>query len=297
MASWTPYLDKSGEKWDSNVLSLLGFSCDEWPTISMTTQHYASVTDFYPLEDGIALHCFLHKAQAELLGGHCGSYGDLILQLGLKESHAFIFGDLLQSTRFHSLEVMGYEGYRKGGAAFLTLPPSSIFSSGLQSEVHTKEALNNYLGQSSVLMVPYQTRDGVKSMVRGLGMQTLSDDITAGFFESSAYCIRRFLDVIQKENDLSFKRVVITGDMTQWDLYNQFLSDVTQLPLLYFGNDFLGLKGAGYLLGKTLGFFTNQDILKFKRQVMKQYVPHRDPLSSTISYDEWLKFSHGMVMS
>jgi glycerol kinase len=124
-----------------------------------------------------------------------------------------------------------------------------------------------------------------------MDFHTQSHHVLAGFFESSAYCLRRFLDDVQRRHGITLRRIAITGELTQWDSYNQFLSDVVQLPLHFFGKEMLGIKGAGYLLGNELNFFSNSQLLQMKRTVLRQYVPQIDPLSSYATYSQWLEFA------
>jgi len=293
MASWSAYTDQNVEGWDSSLLDVLHFSPSEWPRIAHTTECFATVKGFEPLTDGIPLHCFIHRSQAELLGAQCLSFGDMLVRLGSKESEAILVGGHeLSSAGFLPLQVLGYEDYRKGGARFISLPPVPFLSDVLtQSDVIT-DMLQNVLGSSSLMMVPYHSRDGVKSHVKGFGFYTDQKQILAGFFESTAYCLRRFLDDVQNNQGITLRRVVITGELTEWDDYNQFLSDITQMPLLFYGKDMLGVRGAGYLLGKQLNFFSNQQLIQLKRLIFRQYVPQVDPLSSFATYGQWLEFAN-----
>ena len=282
-AQSTQCYDAESGKWDSMTLGHLELSASALPKVVIGSEGVGVTKGFVPLPDGIPIVGFCHKVLASMGALSALQFGDGYLDLSERVGRFFL---------------------SVGEERFPTANPDSVlmFQNGTKRNVLEKQLvfpkLPDYVGElsqvlgtvpeflpghSELMMIPYSTRDGVKSLVKGLSDQTTREDWGKALVDSISFSVKQFMESWENELGFRSRRLFITGNLAQYDVLVQTLSNVLQVQLIQ-GHPYYD---EAYGFEKAFSPYLGVPKTKKKQAYFKTTVPVVDPISNFATYNQW----------
>lgn len=282
-AQSTQCYDFDSEKWDPMILGHLNLSTSQFPKVIVDSKGVGVTKGFVPLPDNVPIVGFRHKVIASMGAVSALQFGDGYLDLS---------------------ERLGRLYLSVGEERFSNASPDSVlmFQNGTKRHVLEKQLvfpkLPDYVGElsqvlgnipvftpghSELMMIPYSTREGVKSLVKGLSDHTTREDWGKALVDSISFSVKQFMESWESELGIRSRRLFVTGSLAQYDVLIQTLSNVLQVQLIQGHPYFDEAYGFDVAFETYLGYSK----LKKKGAYFKTTTPSVDPISSFATYNQW----------
>ncbi len=285
-ASRTMLYNIKKNRWDNKILKIFKIPYQILPIVKNSADKFGfthkSITGIsYPITGVIG------DQQAAVIGQGCFSKGSTKITYG---TGAFIImntGNKIIYTKSKLLSTICYRLNNKTTYAV----EGSIFIAGaviqwlrdnlkiIKNAKQTVSILKKTKSNNGVYFVPAFTglgaphwRPDARGIITGITRNSEKHDIIRAALESIVY---QSIDLLQAmENDgLKPNLIKVDGGVTQNNLFNQFLSDLSNLKVLKPRTKEATALGAALIAGYGVGIFKNLTQLSKKNIINKQYLP------------------------
>jgi glycerol kinase len=268
--------------WDDELLRLFKISAEILPEVKPSRAIYGVVDP--ALTDGVEvpLAGIAGDQQAALHGQKCWTPGTAKSTYGTGAFLVMNTGDQPVTSQEGLLTTLATNA--EGSPAYAL--EGAIFFAGATLEWLTKklgvianlteidELAHSLSDNDGVYLVPAFAGLGApywdpnaRGGLLGLTQDTGKAHLVRAALESMAYQTREVLEAMQREAHLSLNVLRIDGGVTRSNFLSQFLADILDVPVERLDDPELTAKGAGYLAGLAVGFWSSPDeILRMPEQ-------------------------------
>jgi glycerol kinase len=282
-AQATQCFDPNSGKWDSMILGHLDIPPSSLPKVVTDNEGIGETKGFVPLLDGTPVVGFRHKVVASMGGLSALQFGDGYLELSERLGRFFVsVGEESFPNATPDSVLMFQNGTRRNVLEKQLVFPKLPDYVGELSQVLGN--ISDFLpGHSELMMIPYSTRDGVKSLVKGLSDNTTREDWGKALVDSISFSVKQFMESWESELGFRARRLFITGNLAQYDVLVQTLSNVLQVQLIQ-GYPFFD---EAYGFESAFAQYLGTPKTKKKQAYFKTTVPNVDPISNFATYNQW----------
>ena len=282
-AQATQCYDSESGKWDSMILGHLNLSAGSLPKVIVDSKGAGVTKGFVPLPDDIPIVGFRHKVVAAMSAVSALQFGDGYLDLSERVGRFYLS---VGEERFSNAQPDSVFMFQNGTKRHV-LEKQLVFPKLPDYVGELSQVLGNIPefmpGHSELMMIPYSTREGVKSLVKGLSDQTTREDWGKALVDSISFSVKQFIEGWESELGIRSRRLFITGNLAQYDVLVQTLSNVLQVQLIQGYPFFDEAHGFDAPFSNVLGSPKS----KKKGAYFKTTVPSVDPISNFATYNQW----------
>lgn len=287
-ASRTMLFNIHEKQWDADLLALFDIPAGLLPEVVASNQVIGQIDPALTGGVSVPLAGVAGDQQAALYGQKCWTAGTAKSTYG---TGAFIVMNTgitpVQSQQglltTLATDATGNPAYALEGSIFIAGAALEWLSNklGLFEQMRDVDAMANSLPDNEgVYLVPAFTGLGTPywdANARG-GLFGLTQDsgkahLVRAALESMAYQTQAVLAAMQQEAGLSLEALRVDGGVTRSDFLAQFLADILNVPVERADDPELTAKGAGYLAGLAVGFWTEPDEIKRLSEQMERFTP------------------------
>jgi glycerol kinase len=259
--------------WDKLLTQECHISPSQLPKVKADLSQFGLTKGFFPLDDNIpiialttslnAMHEAIRKTSSQSGIIHLDTVATTLIQ-----SPEFTLNERIAVPTKTTLQIA--EKY----CHIIPAPlPQWIQTKPLQTQNHSLSIIP-IEGKSSVFFV-----HPPKLAIIGLTDTTTPEEITTAYLLSIGYDISHKL--ITQFPKLGLKEIAITGPIAEHPLIRQTLSDLLQIPVMYFDSDLENIGLARLILASH--FQTNLPAPKPSHTV----IPQMDPISRYANINKW----------
>ncbi|HLR60591.1 MAG TPA: glycerol kinase GlpK [Pseudogracilibacillus sp.] len=138
------------------------------------------------------------------------------------------------------------------------------------------------------LGAPYWDSD-VRGSIFGLTRGTTKEHFIRATLESLAYQTKDVLDAMEKDSEISLKKLRVDGGAVSNDVLMQFQSDLLQVPVERPITNETTALGSAYLAGLAIGFWKNKDEITNHWKIDETFEPSMEISERDKLYSGWQK--------
>jgi len=274
--------------WDQELLDLFGVPAQILPEVRPSRAVYGRMDP--GLTDGVdvPLAGIAGDQQAALHGQKCwtpgtakSTYGTgafLVMNTGQQPVHST---EGLLTTL--ATDTEGHPAFALEGAIFFAGAALEWLTKKLDAISHVSEIDQLAMSLPSnegVYLVPAFAGLGApywdanaRGGLFGLTQDTGKAHLVRAALESMAYQTQEVLGAMQREAGLSLSVLRVDGGVTRSDFLMQFLADILHVPVERLDDPELTAKGAGYLAGLAVGFWSSPDEILNMPEQTERFTP------------------------
>jgi glycerol kinase len=281
-ASRTMLYNIHTKAWDETLLNLFSVPRALLPEVQPSNGIYGAMDPALTGGVHVPLAGIAGDQQAALHGQKCWTPGTAKSTYGTGAFLVMNTGDKPVASKEGLLttlatDAQGHPAYALEGAIFFAGAALEWLTKklGAIGDVSEIDPLAQSLaGNEDVYLVPAFAGLGApywdanaRGGIFGITQDTGKAHLVRAALESMAYQTREVLDSMQREAGLSLNVLRIDGGVTRSDFLAQFLADILNVPVERLDDPELTAKGAGYLAGLAVGFWSSpQQILQMHEQ-------------------------------
>jgi len=274
--------------WDQELLDLFGVPAQILPEVRPSRAVYGRMDP--GLTDGVdvPLAGIAGDQQAALHGQKCwtpgtakSTYGTgafLVMNTGQQPVHST---EGLLTTL--ATDAEGHPAFALEGAIFFAGAALEWLTKKLDAISHVSEIdplAMSLPSNEGVYLVPAFAGLGApywdanaRGGLFGLTQDTGKAHLVRAALESMAYQTQEVLGAMQREAGLSLSVLRVDGGVTRSDFLMQFLADILHVPVERLDDPELTAKGAGYLAGLAVGFWSSPDEILNMPEQTERFTP------------------------
>lgn len=164
------------------------------------------------------------------------------------------------------------------------------------SSKETEAMANAVSGNDGVYLVPAFSGLGSphwqmdrKASITGMSFSTTKNHIVRAALESIPYQIKDVIEAMEKDAELSLKKLNADGGITANQFVIQFLTDLLKKEVATISMPDVSALGAAYLAGLKAGVYESIDALRNLNADKKKYIPATDTDKVNKDYSGWCK--------
>jgi glycerol kinase len=302
-ASRTMLYNIREQKWDKELLEILGIPLSMLPQVKESSEHFGE-TDKTILSDSIPISGIAGDQHAALFGQMClekgmvkNTYGTgCFMLLNIGEQFVESKNNLLTTVAW---KVNGHIQYAFEGSIFIAGAVVQWLRDGLgiirnSSEIESLATKVSDTGGVSFvpafagLGAPYWNPDARGTMV-GITRGTTAAHLARAAIESIAYQTMDVLKAMEADAAIAIKELRVDGGATANNLLMQFQADLLQCKVIRPEITETTALGAAYLAGLAVGFWKDSVEIKQKWKSEKEFVANPPTLKMQEGIDAWLQ--------
>lgn len=291
-------------KWDDELLNILSIPKSMLPEVKSSSEIYTYTKSTHFFGQSVPIASIAGDQQAALFGQTCfepgmvkNTYGTGCFMLMNTGEKAVQSENGLLTTIAWGLD--GKVEYALEGSIFVAGSAIQWLRDGLrmfrksdESETYATRVTSSdgvYVVPAFVgLGAPYWQSD-VRGAIFGLTRGTSKEHFIRATLESLAYQTKDVLTAMEKDSNISLKKLRVDGGAVKNNFLMQFQSDILQVdverPII---NETTAL-GVAYLAGLAIGFWSNKDDIINRAQIDYSFSPEMSKKKSDELYSGWLK--------
>lgn len=290
--------------WDDELLELLTVPKSMLPEVKPSSHIYAKTDSDLFFGHSVPIAGIAGDQQAALFGQACfeegmvkNTYGTGCFMLmntgekpvksanGLLTTIAWGLDGKVEYALEGSIFVAGsaIQWLRDGLRMFRYSPESEEYAKRVESTegVYVVPA---FVG----LGAPYWDSD-VRGAIFGLTRGTTKEHFIRATLDSLAYQTKDVLDAMEKDSNISLKKLRVDGGAVSNDLLMQFQSDLLQVPVERPVINETTALGAAYLAGLAVGFWESKEEIAKHWKIDETFSPKMDSDKKNKLYSGWQK--------
>ncbi|CAD2073249.1 glycerol kinase GlpK [Phocicoccus pinnipedialis] len=299
------------QKWDDELLDILDIPKSMLPKVKSSSEIYAFTEPDHFFGSKVPIAGLAGDQQAALFGQTCfypgeakNTYGTgcfLLLNTGdtPKPSHNGLVTTVAYQLKDEPVKYALEGSIFVGGSAVQWLRDGLHFfesaseSETLATEVDTTDGVI-VVPAFTGLGAPYWKAD-VRGAMFGLSRGTSDKHISRATLEALAFQTKDVLDAMEKDADISIKKLKVDGGATANDYLMQFQSNIlnteVERPMILESTAL----GAAYLAGLATGFFKSKEALCKMKNVDKKFYPNMSEDKRAIKYGRWQRAIESVI--
>ncbi|MDD9901760.1 MAG: glycerol kinase GlpK [Alphaproteobacteria bacterium] len=309
-ASRTLLFNCAEQKWDKDMLALLCVPESLLPEVRDNSGDFGQTASDV-LGGPVTVAGMAGDQQAACFGQACFHPGMVKSTYGTGCFALVNTGDKFLQSKNRMLSTVairldGKVSYAIEGAIFVAGAAVQWLRDGLgiiKSSSETQALAESVNDNGGVYLVPAFTGLGApywqphaRGMISGLTRGATSAHIVRAALEAQAYQTQDLLAAMEDDSGFPITELRIDGGMVKNDFVCQFISDITQKPVLRPANVETTALGAAYLAGLHAGFFDSLDAISAAWRYDSRFTPSMDDAARSGLLKGW-KTAVGQVLA
>jgi len=302
-ASRTMLYNIKTQKWDDEILNIVGIPKSILPEVKNTSEIYGYVS-FNDIDNNseIPLTALVGDQQASLFGQCCFDEGDIkntygtgcFMLMNTKDKLIYSNKGLLTTIAWKINDLVEYalEGsvFVAGSAVKWLRDGLRLFKKSSDCEIYlTRDNSSNdvYFVPAFVgLGTPYWDNDA-RGAVFGITRATTKENFINATIEAIAYQSKDVMEVMQDESKIKIKHLAVDGGASVNDFLMQFQSNIINTKIIRPKCLETTALGAAYLAGLAVGVWKDKDDIKKMRSIEKIFTSKMSELEREKLYKGW----------
>jgi glycerol kinase len=292
------------QKWDDELLDMLGVPHSMLPEVRPSSEVYAETVEYHFFGESIPIAGAAGDQQAALFGQACyekgmakNTYGTGCFMLMNTGETAVKSENGLLTTLAWGID--GKVEYALEGSIFVAGSAIQWLRDGLRmlkSAADSEQYAARVESTGGVYMVPafvglgtpYWDSD-VRGAIFGLTRGTEKEHFIRATLESLAYQTKDVLSAMEADSGIQLKTLRVDGGAVKNNFLMQFQSDILGVPVERPVVNETTALGAAYLAGLAVGFWKNRDEIAAQWQMEKRFDVQMAEEESNELYAGWKK--------
>jgi glycerol kinase len=275
------------QKWDDELLKILGIPASMLPEVKDNSAHFGDVgAEFLGAPTRVA--GMAGDQQAALIGQACFKPGMVKSTYGTGCFALMNIGDEFKPSQNKMLTTVAYRlngeiNYAIEGSIFVAGAAIQFLRDGLgiiKSSNETEAIAKSVPDNGGVYMVPAFTGLGApywnphaRASISGLTRGATSAHIVRAALEAQAYQTEDLMRAMAEDAGYPMTEIRVDGGMVKNSWVCQFLADMTSTPVLRPTVTETTALGAAYLAGLQVGMFPSTDYITASWECERRFTP------------------------
>ncbi|XP_006895176.1 PREDICTED: putative glycerol kinase 5-like [Elephantulus edwardii] len=301
-ASTTGLFDPYEMCWSSFITSLLSIPLSLLPPVRDTSHHFGTV-DEEILGVPIPIVALVADQQAAMFGECCFHTGDVKLTMGTGTFLDINTGNNPQQSVGGFYPLIGWkigqevvclaEGNAGDtGTAIKWAQQLNLFTDAAETEGMAKSLEDSqgvyFVPSFSGLQAPLNDPQACASFM-GLKPSTSKHHLVRAILESIAFRNKQLYEIMQKEIRIPVTKIWADGGVCKNSFVMQMTSDLINQNIERPVHTDMSCRGAAFLAGLAVGFWTDKEELKKLRQSERVFKPQKKWQEYEMSMENWIR--------
>ena len=289
--------------WDNEILEALEISNAILPQIRSSSEIYGEAV--LPAIRGVPIAGILGDQQAALAGQACFRVGEAKNTYGTGCFLLMNTGDAPVPSKHGLLTTVAYKfGTRRAKYAL----EGSIAITGalvqwlrdnlkiIQKSADIEELARSVADNGGVYFVPAFSglyaphwSSKARGVIAGLTRYSNRGHIARAALEAAAFQVREVVEAIENDSRIELDVLRVDGGMSANDLLMQIQAAILNRPVVRSAIQETTALGAAFAAGLAVGFFADEEELRDRWRVGREWKPEMDPEQREALYRSWQK--------